>query len=84
MAPAWDDFVEDLLNSDQLPEIDGGTLLLSFTGWMDGGDASTGTVSRLIRMLDAEQVAGIDPEPYYIFNVPGSMTPSVPAVRPTL
>lgn len=65
--------MDDLLNSDQLPELDGGTLLLSFSGWMDGGDASTGTVSRLIRLLDAEQVAGIDPEPYYIFNIPGSM-----------
>lgn len=65
--------MEDLLHFDRLPEIDGGTLLLSFSGWMDGGDASTGTVSRLIRLLDAERVAEVDPEPYYIFNVPGSM-----------
>ncbi|MDA1162413.1 MAG: PAC2 family protein [Planctomycetota bacterium] len=65
--------MEDLQHEDQLPELDGGTLLLSFSGWMDGGDASTGTVSRLIRLLDAEPVASIDIEPYYIFNLPGSM-----------
>ena len=65
--------MEDLLLSEELPKLDGGTLLLSFSGWMDGGDASTGTVSRLIRLLDAPQVAEIDPEPYYVFNLPGSM-----------
>jgi proteasome assembly chaperone (PAC2) family protein len=65
--------VKDLLHSEELPKLDGGTLLLSFSGWMDGGDASTGTVSRLIRLLDAEPVAEIDIEPYYIFNQPGSM-----------
>ncbi len=65
--------MEDLLISEELPKLDGGTLLLSFSGWMDGGDASTGTVSRLIRLLDAQQVAEIDPEPYYVFNLPGSM-----------
>ena len=68
-----EDSVEDLLHSEDLPKLDGGTLLLSFSGWMDGGDASTGTVSRLIRLLDAELVAEIDIEPFYIFNLPGSM-----------
>lgn len=65
--------MDDLLHFDQLPELNGGTLLLSFSGWMDGGDASTGTVSRLIRLLEADQIAEIDPENYYIFNMPGSM-----------
>ena len=68
-----EDFVEDLLHSEELPKLGGGTLLLSFSGWMDGGDASTGTVSRLIRLLDAEPIAEIDIEPYYVFNLPGSM-----------
>lgn len=65
--------MEELLQFSELPDLNGGTLLLSFSGWMDGGDASTGTVSRLIRLLEAEQVAGIDFEPFYIFNFPGSM-----------
>ncbi len=40
---------------------------------MDGGDVSTGTVERLIDLLDARLVAEIDPEPFYIYNFPGSM-----------
>jgi proteasome assembly chaperone (PAC2) family protein len=40
---------------------------------MDGGDVSTGTVQRLIDLLDARPFARIDPEPFYIYNFPGSM-----------
>jgi proteasome assembly chaperone (PAC2) family protein len=47
--------------------------VLAFTGWMDGGDVSTGTVERLARLVDAEPVAEIDSDPFYIFNFPGSM-----------
>lgn len=49
------------------------TLLLAFSGWMDGGDVSTGTVQRLVDLLDAQPIAEIDPEPFYIYNFPGSM-----------
>ena len=55
------------------PELDQGTLLLAFSGWMDGGDVSTGTVNRLVEMLGADPIAEIDPEPFYICNFPGSM-----------
>lgn len=48
-------------------------MLLAFTGWMDGGDVSTGTVERLIEQLDAREVGFIDPEDFYIYHVPGSM-----------
>jgi len=41
-----------------------GTLVLAFSGWMDGGDVSTGTVSRLVHLLDARAIAEIDPEPF--------------------
>ncbi len=64
---------EDLLEIDRLPKLKQGTLVLAFTGWMDGGDVSTGTVKRLVDLVDAEEFAGIDPEPFYIFNMPGSM-----------
>ncbi len=53
--------------------LEGGTLVLAFSGWMDGGDVSTGTVRRLIDLLDAKPMAEIDPEPFYIYNFPGSM-----------
>ena len=46
---------------------------MAFSGWMDGGDVSTGTVRRMVELLDAEYVAEIDPEPFYIYNFPGTM-----------
>jgi proteasome assembly chaperone (PAC2) family protein len=49
------------------------TLVLAFSGWMDGGDVSTGTVRRLVDLLEARPIAEIDPEPFYIYNSPGSM-----------
>ncbi|NLF73151.1 MAG: PAC2 family protein [Candidatus Anammoximicrobium sp.] len=55
------------------PELNEATLVLAFTGWMDGGDVSTGTVKRLVHLLDATPVASIDPEAFYLYNVPGSM-----------
>ncbi|MHC4878410.1 MAG: proteasome assembly chaperone family protein [Planctomycetota bacterium] len=57
----------------EAPSLNDGTLILSFSGWMDGGDASTGTVDRLISLLGAEPFAEIDPDPFYIFNFPGPM-----------
>jgi hypothetical protein len=48
-------------------------LVLAFTGWMDGGDVSTGTARRLVELLEARPIADIDPEPFYIWNFPGSM-----------
>ncbi|MHC4403536.1 MAG: PAC2 family protein [Planctomycetota bacterium] len=48
-------------------------MVLAFTGWMDGGGVSTGTVERLVGLLEAECIAKIDPEPFYIYNFPGSM-----------
>ncbi len=63
----------DILRIRRCPELDGATLVLALTGWMDGGDVSTGTVKRLVHLLDAEPIAEIDPEPFYIYNFPGSM-----------
>jgi proteasome assembly chaperone (PAC2) family protein len=55
------------------PTLDQATLVLAFSGWMDGGDVSTGTVRRLVDLLEARPIADIDPEPYYLYNFPGSM-----------
>ncbi len=55
------------------PKLNRATLVLAFSGWMDGGDVSTGTVKRLVHLLEAEPIASIDPEPFYLYNVPGSM-----------
>lgn len=48
-------------------------LLLGFSGWMDGGDVSTGTVQCLSEKLEADKLAEIDPNGFYIYSFPGSM-----------
>jgi proteasome assembly chaperone (PAC2) family protein len=63
----------DALTVRDRPALDGGTLLLAFSGWMDGGDVSTGTVQRLVDLLGARSFATIDAEPFYLYQFPGSM-----------
>lgn len=65
--------LDDILRFRSHPKFEGATLVLAFTGWMDGGDVSTGTVERLVDLLDATPFAEIDPEPFYIYNFPGTM-----------
>jgi len=48
-------------------------LLLGFSGWMDGGEVSTGTIKCLIDKLSAQRFADISPEGFYIYSFPGSM-----------
>ncbi len=55
------------------PELKNPRLVLGFSGWMDGGEVSTGTVKCLIEKLDAKKFAEIDPEGFYIYNFPGMM-----------
>jgi hypothetical protein len=61
------------LRLERCPVLDQATLVLAFTGWMDGGDVSTGTVRRLVDLLEARRIAEIDSDPFYLFNFPGSM-----------
>jgi hypothetical protein len=61
------------LRVDGPPTLRDATLVLGFSGWMDGGDVSTGTVHRLVDLTEARRFADIDPEPFYIYNFPGSM-----------
>src|SRR5436309_14400329 len=65
--------LDQLLRVRDCPALDRATLVLAFTGWMDGGDVSTGTVRRLVDLLDAKPIAEIDPEPFYLYNFPGPM-----------
>jgi proteasome assembly chaperone (PAC2) family protein len=63
----------DFLRFHSRPALREATLVLAFSGWMDGGDVSTGTVRRLVDLLEARPLAEIDPEPFYIYNIPGPM-----------
>ena len=55
------------------PRMDGATMLLALTGWMDGGLVSTGTVKHLMEGRELVEVARINPAGFYIDNFPGSM-----------
>ncbi|MBN1763944.1 MAG: PAC2 family protein [Sedimentisphaerales bacterium] len=48
-------------------------LLLGFSGWMDGGEVSTGTVEYLVDDLFAPELAEIASDEFYIYSFPGSM-----------
>lgn len=50
-----------------------GRLVMGLSGWMDGGDISTGTIRYLLGRLNTEQVARIKPGNLYLYNFPGSM-----------
>jgi proteasome assembly chaperone (PAC2) family protein len=67
------DTTNNVLQYVSTPTLDRATLVLAFSGWMDGGDVSTGTVRRLVELTSSQLVAEIDPEPFYIYNFPGSM-----------
>jgi proteasome assembly chaperone (PAC2) family protein len=63
----------EILKIHETPRLERATLVLAFTGWMDGGDVSTGTVRHVVHLLQAKPIAEIDPEPFYIYNLPGTM-----------
>ncbi len=63
----------DKLNIHKRPKFNNPRLLLGFSGWMDGGEVSTGTVKCLVEKLGAQRFADIKPEGFYIYSFPGSM-----------
>lgn len=65
--------IRDLLRFHQRPALHQATLVLAFDGWMDGGSVSTGTVQRLVDLLEARPLADIEPDTFYLYNFPGPM-----------
>jgi len=63
----------DRLDIKAYPEVEGARLILGFSGWMDGGGVSTGTVKYLSEQLGARPLAEIKPQGFYIYNFPGPM-----------
>jgi proteasome assembly chaperone (PAC2) family protein len=61
------------LNIYKRPKLRNPRLLLGFSGWMNGGEVSTGTVKCLIDKLGAQKFAEIDPTGFYVYSFPGSM-----------
>ena len=55
------------------PDMQDARMVLGFSGWMDGGEVSTGTVEILAAKLGARVLGGIDADDFYLFSFPGSM-----------
>ena len=55
------------------PDLHEATMVLGLSGWMDGGDVSTGTIEWLVRLLGAKPLGRIDPHGFYITSFPGTM-----------
>ncbi len=54
---------------DGLPVLRSPVAIAAFEGWNDAADASTAAVDHLDQVWEARQVAAIDPEEYYDFQV---------------
>jgi len=63
----------DKLTIHKKPNFHSPRLLMGFSGWMDGGEVSTGTVGCIADKLCAEEFAEINPKGFYIYSFPGSM-----------
>jgi len=54
---------------ESLPELVDPVLVAAFEGWNDAGDAASGAVEHLEEVWNAEQVAALDPDDYYDYQV---------------
>lgn len=55
------------------PRLEAPGMVLGFSGWLNGGEVSTGIVDYLLEATDADIFAELDPRDFYIYNFPGSM-----------
>lgn len=65
--------LSDKLSVSEKPNLNKPRLLLGLSGWMDGGEVSTGTVECLVEKLGARKFAEINPKGFYLYSFPGSM-----------
>jgi len=56
------------------PELRQPYLLCGINGWVDGGEAATGTVQYLIKKLRAKKFAEMPLARYHVFQVPGQLS----------
>lgn len=55
------------------PKLENASMVIGFTGWMDGGGVSSGTISLLRDSIKTSPLAEIDSRNFYILNFPGTM-----------
>jgi proteasome assembly chaperone (PAC2) family protein len=56
------------------PELRQPYLLCGINGWVDGGEAATGTTQYLIKKLKAKKFAEMPLDRYHVFQVPGQLS----------
>jgi hypothetical protein len=61
--------VENVSEFDGLPELRSPVAIAAFEGWNDAADASTAAVEHLEQVWEAREIAAIDPEDFYDFQV---------------
>jgi proteasome assembly chaperone (PAC2) family protein len=44
------------------------TMVIGFGGWIDAGEAASGTMRHLVRRLSTSHLASIDPEEFFVFT----------------
>jgi len=49
-------------------------MVCGISGWVDGGEAATGSIQYLIRKLDAKRFAEIPIDRFHIFQLPGQLS----------
>ena len=49
-------------------------MICGISGWVDGGEAATGSIQYLVRKLDAKRFAEIPINKFHIFQVPGQLS----------
>jgi len=63
----------DKLKIDYEPKFNNPRLVMGLSGWMDGGDVSTGTIKYIRNQLGAEKFAHIEPAGFYLYSFPAPM-----------
>ncbi|MDX6744303.1 PAC2 family protein [Actinocorallia sp. A-T 12471] len=58
-----------MLELDSVPALDRPVLVAAFEGWNDAGEAASAVIAHLAESWGARQIAEIDPEDYYDFQV---------------
>ncbi|MFH1925700.1 MAG: PAC2 family protein [Chloroflexota bacterium] len=56
------------------PELKQPYLICGINGWVDGGEAATGTTQYLIKKLKAKKFAEMPLDRYHVFQVPGQLS----------
>jgi len=56
------------------PELRQPVMVIALDGWVDGGQAATGTLSFLRRKLRPRKLAEIHPGRFYVYQVPGQLS----------